>query len=194
MPLTDAKCRNAKGQAKPYKLSEGGGLHLLVSPDGSKYWRLGYQFHGKQRTLACGIYPSTPLAGANGAREQRDEAKRQLAAGIDPSVAKKERKRAAKVAASNSFEAVAGEWHDNWKSGRTPGYAEQVLRRLEADVFPVLGRRPITDIEPPQVLDVLCKVEARGTHETARRLKQVVGQVFALRSSRAAPSGIRPPT
>ena len=117
MPLTDVKCRNAKGKINPYKLSDGGGLHLLVNADGAKYWRLAYRWHGKQRTLALGVYPAVGLVEA---RAARDDAKRSLAANVDPSVVKRERKRAAKVAAGNTFEAVAREWHENWKGARTP--------------------------------------------------------------------------
>jgi integrase len=175
MPLTDVKCRNAKGQIKPYKLSDGGGLHLLVNADGAKYWRLAFRWHGKQRTLAFGVYPAVGLMEA---RAARDDAKRSLAANLDPSAVKRERMRAAKVATGNTFEAVAREWHDNWKDARTPYYAGQILRRLEADVFPAIGRRPIAELEPPELLDMLRKVEKRGVKETARRLKQLVGQVF----------------
>jgi integrase len=175
MPLTDTKCRNAKGQIKPRKLSDGGGLHLLVNPDGAKYWRLAFRWHGKQRTLALGVYPAVGLMKA---RAARDEAKRDLAANIDPSVLKRERKRAAQIATGNTFEAVAREWHENWKDARSPYYAAQILRRLEANAFPVIGRRPIAAIEPPELLDMLRKVEKRGVNETARRLKQLVGQIF----------------
>ncbi|WP_456654585.1 Arm DNA-binding domain-containing protein [Bradyrhizobium sp. JR3.5] len=129
MPLTDVKCRNAKGQFNPYKLSDGGGLHLLVNADGAKYWRLAYRWHGKQRTLALGVYPAVGLMEA---RAARDDAKRSLAANLDPSVVKRERIRAAKVATGNSFEAVAREWHDNWKDARTP-YA--LLRRPDSPAF-----------------------------------------------------------
>ena len=110
MPLTDTKCRNAKGQVKVCKLSDGGGLHLLVNPDGAKYWRLAYRWHGKQRTLAIGVYPTIGLMKA---RIARDEAKRNLAADIDPSLVKRERKRAAKIATDTTFEAVARAWHEN---------------------------------------------------------------------------------
>jgi integrase len=175
MPLTDVKCRNAKGQIKLYKLSDGGGLHLLVTADGAKYWRLAYRWHGKQRTLALGVYPAVGLAEA---RAARDDAKRSLAANVDPSTVKRERKRAAKVATGNTFEAVARDWHENWKGARSPYYAGQILRRLEADVFPTIGRRPIAELEPPELLDMLRKVEKRGVNETARRLKQLVGQIF----------------
>jgi integrase len=175
MPLTDVKCRNAKGQIKPCKLSDGGGLHLLVKADGAKYWRLAYRWHGKQRTLALGVYPAVGLMEA---RAARDDAKRTLAANVDPSAVKRERMHAAKVAIGNTFEVVAREWHDNWKDARTPYYAGQILRRLEADVFPAIGRRPIAELEPPELLDMLRKVEKRGVNETARRLKQLIGQIF----------------
>jgi integrase len=184
MPLTDLKCRNSKGQTKPYKLSDGGGLHLLVNPDGSRYWRLAYRWLGKQRTLALGTYP---IVGLMEARAGREEAKRNLANGIDPSAAKRESKRTAKIAAGNTFETVALEWHENWKGPRTPYYAGQVMRRLRADVFPAIGSRPIAELEAPELLDLLRKVEGRGAHETARRLKQLLGQVFrfAIATSRA---------
>jgi integrase len=184
MPLTDVKCRNAKGKIRPHKLSDGGGLHLLVNTDGAKYWRLAYRWHGKQRTLALGVYPTVGLMDA---RTARDDAKRSLAANVDPSQVKRERKRAAKVAAGNTFEAVAREWHQNWKGARTPYYAGQILRRLEADVFPTIGRRPIAELEPSELLDMLRKVEKRGVNETARRLKQLVSQIFrfAIVTSRA---------
>jgi integrase len=184
MQLTDVKCRTAKGQSNPRKLSDGGGLHLLVNADGAKYWRLAYRWHGKQRTLALGVYPAVGLMEA---RAARDDAKRSLATNVDPSQVKRERKRAARVATGNTFEAVAREWHENWKNARTPYYAGQILRRLEADAFPMIGRRPIAELEPPELLDMLRKVEKRGVNETARRLKQLVGQIFrfAIVTSRA---------
>ena len=148
---------------------------LLVNADGAKYWRLAYRWHGKQRTLALGVYPAVGLMDA---RAARDDAKRSLAANVDPSAVKRERKRAANVAIGNTFEAVAREWHENWKGGRTPYYAGQILRRLEADIFPTIGRRPIAELDPPELLDMLRKVEKRGVSETARRLKQLVGQIF----------------
>jgi integrase len=184
MPLTDVKCRNAKVKIKPHKLSDGGGLHLLVNADGAKYWRLAYRWHGKQRTLALGVYPAVGLVEA---RAARDDAKRSLAANVDPSAVKRERKREARVATGNTFEAVAREWHDNWKGARTRYYADQILRRLQADLFPAIGRRPIAELEPPELLDLLRKVEKRGANEMARRLKQLIGQIyrFAIVTGRA---------
>jgi integrase len=184
MALTDTKCRNARGQKKRQKLSDGGGLHLLVNSDGARYWRLAYRWLGKQRTLALGVYPAVGLAEA---RAARDAAKRDLAGGRDPSIVKREKKRDAKIAGSNTFEAVGREWHENWKCARTPYYAAQILRRLEADVFPVIGKRPIAELDTAELLDMLRRVEKRGVYETARRLKQLVSQIFrfAIVTSRA---------
>src|SRR3981081_4492981 len=156
MPLTDVKCRNAKGKINPYKRSDGGGLHLLVNADGAKYWRLAYRWHGKQRTLALGVYPAVGLMEA---RTARDDAKRSLAANVDPSQVKRERKRAATVATGNTIEAVGREGQHTLEDARSPHYAGQILRRLEADVFPTIGRRPIAELEPPELLDMLRKVE-----------------------------------
>lgn len=123
MPLTDIRVRNAKASATPYKLTDGNGMFLLVQPNGAKYWRLSYRFLGKQKLLALGVYPAVTLAAA---RKKRDEAGEQLAAGIDPGEAKKEAKRAAEIAATNSFEAVAREWYDSQRPGWSDGYAERV--------------------------------------------------------------------
>jgi integrase len=174
MPLTDTRCRTAKGESAPRKLADGGGLYLLITPEGAKYWRVAYRWRGKQRTLACGVYPAVTLADA---RRVRDETKCLLAEDVDPSAKKKERKRDALRAAANTFERLAREWHKKWEPGRSELYATQVLRRLEADAFPEIGHRPVAEIEPPEVLDMLRKVEARGAKETARRLKQLVGQI-----------------
>jgi hypothetical protein len=171
MPLTDVVCRKAKPKTRPSKLSDGGGLHLLVHPKGGRYWRVAYRFAGKQKTLALGAYPSVSLAEA---RTARDAAKRRLAAGIDPSQARKDEKRAAKLFAENTFEAVAREWHANQKDGWTSDYANHVLVRFEADVFPEIGSRPIAEIDAPELLDMLRKVERRGALEIAKRLSITV--------------------
>jgi integrase len=125
--------------------------------------------------LALGTYPAVGLIEA---RAGREDAKRSLASGIDPSAIKRERKRAAKIASGNTFQTVALEWHENWKGPRTSYYAGQILRRLQVDVFPAIGSRPIAELEAPELLDLLRKVERRGAHETARRLKQLLGQIF----------------
>ena len=184
MPLTDTRIRNAKSQPKTYKLSDGGGMYLLVTPDGGRYWRLDYRFAGKRRTLALGVYPVVTLANA---RKQRDEARRLLAQDTDPNTTKRTRKRAAKLARENTFESIAREWLANQRHRLAQRYSALILSRLEADVFPLIGSRPIAEIDAPELLDILRKVEKRGVIETARRLRQICGQVFryAVASGRA---------
>ena len=184
MPLTDTAIKNAKKREKPYKLSDGGGLHVLVGKDGSRYWRMAYRFHGKQKTLALGIYPAVPLADA---RAARDEAKKWLAKGLDPSQVRKEQKLAALAAAECIFGAVALEWCQSQKKAWTAGHAFRVEARLKADIFPDLGSRPIAEIDSPEVLAALRKVENRGALDTAKRLRQTVGQIFryAISTGRA---------
>jgi len=159
MPLSDVACRNARSTGKPVKISDGGGLHLLVQPSGRKLWRLAYRFAGKQKTLALGAYPAVSLSQA---RRGRDDAKDQLAHGVDPSAAKKEAKRAAKMEPAGSFESIAREWFVARRSSWTPGYADRLIRRLEADVFSALGPKPVNTIEPPELLEMVRTVEARG--------------------------------
>jgi integrase len=175
MAITDTTARNAKGQEKPYKLSDGGGLHLLVRPDGARYWRLAYRFADKQKTLALGVYPATSLAQA---RQAREEAKKQLAAGQDPGEAKKHAKRAAKLSSENSFSSVAREFVGKQGNRWTQRHSENYLRRLEVDIFPALGKRPITNIEAPELLDALRKTEARGAFDLTHRLLQRCSQIF----------------
>lgn len=175
MPLTDVLCRNVKPSEKPQKISDGGGLFLLVEPRGSKLWRLAYRYNGKQKTLSLGIYPAVSLKDA---RDHRDRAKELLARGIDPGEHKKQEKRKQRLEAGNTFETVAREWFDAQKSGWTTGYADRILRRLEADIFKIIGRRPINDIEPPELLDAIRQIERRNAIVLARRLLQVCGQIF----------------
>ena len=190
MRLTDTHIRNAKPKAKSYKLSDGGGMYLLIKPDGPRYWRLDYRFSGKRRTLALGVYPTTTLSNA---RTRREEARALLAQDTDPSVAKKATKRAAKHANETTFEVIAREWLHNQRKRLVPRYSAQILTRLEADIFPQIGRRPIADIDAPELLETLRKIEKRGALETARRLRQTCGQVFryAIVTGRAEhdPSG-----
>ena len=184
MRLTDMRVRNAKPRTKPYKLSDGGGMYLLVKPDGGRYWRLDYRFAGKRCTLSLGVYPTVTLSNA---RARREEARRLLAQNIDPSAAKKASKRSAKIASENTFEAIAREWIANQRDRLAVQYSTRLVARLEADIFPHIGSRPIAEIDAPELLDVLRKVEKRGVIETARRLRQVCGQVFryAIASGRA---------
>ncbi|MBS1596066.1 MAG: integrase arm-type DNA-binding domain-containing protein [Bacteroidetes bacterium] len=176
MKLNDKQCRNAKPTNQPYKLVDGDGLYLQVKPNGSKYWRLKYYYFKKEKLLALGVYPLVTLAQA---RYMREEAKRILAAGEDPSASKKEKKRKAIVAEKNTFRSVALEWHEKEKERWSLGYAKMVLRVLESDVFPNIGHRPIEKIDAPELLDdVLRKIEKRGSYYAAGRIKQLCGQIF----------------
>jgi len=184
MPLTDTRLRNAKPKDAAYKLSDGGGMYLLVTPDGARYWRLDYRFAGKRRTLALGVYPSVTLSDA---RTHRERARRLLAQDVDPSVEKKATKHAAKLASGNTFEAVAREWIANQRNRLSRRYRDLLLARLEADIFPQIGSRPIADINALELLDALRRVEQRGAIETALRLRQTCGQAFryAIATGRA---------
>nr|WP_057929031.1 integrase arm-type DNA-binding domain-containing protein [Burkholderia ambifaria] len=175
MPLTDKAIKNAKAGDKPVKLFDGGGMFLLVTPAGQRYWRLKYRVNGKEKLLALGVYPDVSLAVA---RKKRDEAREKLAAGIDPNEAKREVKRTARIAAASSFEAVAREWFDNQRAGWTETYAEKVIHSLEIDAFPKIGSRPIANIEAPEMLEIIRAIEARGVRETAKRLLQRSRAVF----------------
>lgn len=185
MTLTDTKCRNAKPTEKPRKLSDDGGLFLLIQPTGSKLWRQAYRFNGKQKLLSHGPYPTVTLQEA---RAKREAAKRLLSDGIDPGDDRKAMKRRAKIAADNTFEAMATEWFNARKDGWTPAYSERLWRRLQADIVPVIGARPVSEIEPPELLDAVRKVEKRGAVVLAARLLQICGQVFrfAVASGRAS--------
>ena len=198
MPLADTAIRNAKPRDKQYKMSDERGLYVLVTKTG-KYFRFDYRFLGKRKTLAIGVYPDVTLKAA---REKRDEARRQLAEGIDPSQYKKETRAMLMDQAANSFEAVAREWFTKNKHTWTHGHSRTIIRRLEFNVFPWLGKRPVASITPRELLTVLRRMEDRGALETAHRVKTICGQVFryAIATGRAErdPSpdlrGALPPT
>ena len=173
MPLTDAAVRSTKPQAKIVRLFDAGGLYLEVSPAGGKWWRWKYRFGGKEKRLALGVYPDVSLKAA---REKRDTFRKQIAAGIDPGLARKSEKLAR--AGAESFEAVAREWHGKFSPTWVSNHGDRILRRLERDLFPWLGSRPIADIKAPELLAVLRRIESRGAQETAHRAMQNCGQVF----------------
>jgi integrase len=173
--LTDIKVKSAKGKEKPYKLTDGQGLYLQVTPAGGKWWRFKYRFDGKEKLLSFGTYPEISLADA---REKRDAARKQVANGIDPSEVRKAEKKAVQAVTENGFEVVAREWHEKFKQRWTQIHADTTIRRLERDVFPWLGTRPIGEIKPPELLAVLRRIESRGAQETAHRVKTICGQVF----------------
>jgi integrase len=175
MSLTDLEIRAAKPGARLAKLSDGGGLQLWITPDGAKRWRLAYRFAGCQKLLAIGVYPAT---GLREAREAREEAKKLLARGQDPSLAKKLTKAAKAAASADTFEAIAAELLNK---KRREAKAERTIDKLEwllSLANPIFGARPITEITAPEVLAALRAVELRGRHETARRLRATIGAVF----------------
>lgn len=176
MKLTNKTCQNAKPKEKPYKLADGQGLYLHVQKDGTRYWRMKYYYLGKEKLLAFGVYPTVSLADA---RDKREAAKKLLASGQDPSEVKKGEKRLAIHKSKNTFEAVAREWHEKQKDKWTAHHALNLTRRMEIDIFPYIGSRPIADINPPELLeDVLRKIEKRGSLDVAQRVKQICGQIF----------------
>jgi len=167
--------RNAKPGDKAYKISDGHGLFLLVNIDGAKYWRLAYRFNDKQKTLALGVYPEISLEKA---REKRADARSHLDDGIDPGEVKKQKKLIAQEKAANTFEKVAREWHSNRLSAWTVGTAKDVLNRLEKDIFPHIGQLPIESITHQQIILALRRIEDRGAHEIARRIKAICANIF----------------
>lgn len=184
MKLNDIAVRKAKPELKPYRLADGGGMFLEVSPNGSKYWRMAYRFNGKQKLLALGVYPDISLADA---RQRRDDARKLLANDVDPGTVKQQTKRAGKENAANSFEAIAREWFAKNQHTWAESHAEKIISRLERDVFPWLGSKPIAEINAPEVLEVLHRIERRGTLDTAHRAKGNISQVmrYAIATGRA---------
>ncbi len=184
MPLSDAQIRNSKPADKPYKLTDGGGLFLLVNPGGSRLWRWKYRYGGKEKLLALGAYPAVPLVKA---RQKRDAARALVADGIDPSEQKRREEQEIRASATSTFRAIAEEYLEKLRrEERAAATLEKVGWLLEF-AYGRLGDRPITEISAADVLEVLRSVEARGTHETARRLRSTIGSVFryAIATARA---------
>lgn len=177
MALSDTRIKSAKPKDKPYKLSDGGWLYVLVQPNGSKHWRLGYRFAGKQKVLALGTYPDVTLAQA---RAKRDQARKLLEKETDPAIvlSKRAKKQRERSQVENSFEAVAREWHENQQGKWSGTHADRVIGSLEKEVFPELGKIPLQDITAPQVLAVLRKIERRDALELAARILQRCSSVF----------------
>ena len=174
MPLTDIKIKQAKPKGKPYKLADERGLYIEVAPSGGKWWRFKYRYEGKEKRISLGTYPDILLAVA---RVRRDEARKLVAQGVDPSENRKAVKLAKVDAANNCFEVVAREWHKKQLATWSPSHADKVIRRLERDVFPWIGAKPFSDIKAPELLKVLRRIENRAV-ETAHRALQNCGQVF----------------
>ncbi len=175
MALTDTAIRAAKPAEKPRKLYDEKGLFLIIAPSGGKWWRFKYTFDGKAKTISLGTYPDTSLALA---RDKRDKARQLLARDIDPGQHRKATKNARLALMADSFEAVAREWHTKRKHEWVESHAKTILSRLEKDVFPWLGSLPIAEIDTPEVLAVLHRIEERGALGTVRKVKQYCGRIF----------------
>ena len=176
-PLSDIQVKNAKPQEKEYKLMDGFGLFLLVTPTNGKLWRFDYRINDKRKTIAFGAYPALSLADA---RQRREDAKKLLANGVDPGEMKKALKATDKDIATNTFEAIARQWHLKFSSAGkwSTIHAADILHRLEKDIFPPLGSRPISEIKPKELLIVLERVVSRGALDSAHRLRHHCGMIF----------------
>ena len=172
--LTNTAVKNASFKEKAYKLSDAEGMYLHVQPSG-KYWRMDYRYAGKRKTLALGVYPSVTLKEA---RNRRESARKLLEMGTDPVSAKRRNKHALEEAVANNFELLGREWYEKQSSSWVPAHAKRILERLEKDVYPWLGKRPISDITSRDVLIVLQRIENRGAIETAHRVKGYISSIF----------------
>lgn len=175
MKLNDKACSTAKPKEKIYKLYDGGGLYLEVTPKGGKLWRLKYRYLNKEKKLSIGVYPTITLAEA---RNKREEAKRLLANGLDPSGVKQEVKQERMMVAANTFEVIALEWYALKTPEWSKSNADTVLKRLEKDVFPILGKYPIKIITHKMILDLANSIKERGAHELAKRVVQMCKNIF----------------
>ena len=173
--LTDTAIKKAQPRAKAYRLTDERGMHLLVQPNGSKLWQLRYRHGGKERTASLGQYPDISLKEA---RERRDATRKTIAQGIDPVAEKRAQREAAQATTHNTFEAVARQWWQQWHGARSARHAGYVWRRLEADVFPAIGERPINQVETRELVKMVKAVADRGALDIAKRCFETTGQIF----------------
>jgi integrase len=175
MALTDTEIRRSKPADAPYKLSDAHGLYLLVKPNGGRLWRWKYRVEGKEKLMALGTYPELSLADA---RERHAKARKQLANGIDPMAERMAEKTAVMVATEHTFEKIAELWQTHWKGNKSARHSETTRNRLKNNVYPVLGNRPIAEVEPMELVKLAKNIEARGASDMAKRILQIVGMVF----------------
>jgi integrase len=173
--LTNTAIHNAKPSTRPIKLFDERGLYLEISPAGGKWWRLKYRIGGKEKRLSLGVYPDVSLKDA---RDRRDEARKLLADGVDPSENRKAMKSAQADRTANSFEVIAREWFAKYSGSWAANHGDRILARLERDIFPWVGIRPIFDVTAPELLSVVRRIEERGALETAHRALSNCGQIF----------------
>lgn len=184
MPLNDMQIRRAKPAAKAYTLGDGQGLSLLIEPNGSKSWRFRYRFAGKPKMISLGVYPTITLADA---RSRRDDARKLVAEGKNPSEVRKEQKIALQTESESAFEKIATEWHQMKSAKWSAGYASDIMEAFQNDIFPYVGTRPVGEIKPLELLNVLRKIEKRGALEKMRKVRQRCSEVFryAIATGRA---------
>ena len=194
MGLADTGIKKAKPRQRPYSMSDGGGLYLWITPAGGKLWRWSYRYEGKEKLMSLGKYPDVSLAQA---RERHSEARKLLAEGVDPMAQRKAAKTAEKAAVENSFQSITAQWLEHWQDGKSPRHVDYVKRRMNADILPCLGARPIAEIEAPELVAMTMAIEQRGARDIAKRALETVGQVFRYSiahgySKRNPASEIRP--
>ncbi|MBI3376595.1 MAG: tyrosine-type recombinase/integrase [Betaproteobacteria bacterium] len=189
MPITDTKARIAKRKPQPYKIGDSDAMYLLVHPSGAKYWRLKYRHVGKEKVLALGVYPETTLRAA---RKKRDEARELLANGVDPGEHRKASKVLREGLAANTFEVVGREWYAKTAATLAESTKEKLMRRLEVDVFPLIGNRPISELVAADIIRVIERIEQRGAVDIARRMHNSMGRIFRYAVGRGLAS--RDPT
>ncbi len=175
MALTDTEIRKAKSDGKPYRMSDGGGLYLWVTPAGGKLWRWAYNFEGKEKLMSFGQYPDVPLALA---RDRHSEARKLRATGVDPMVQRKAVKTAVRVACENSFASVSALWLEHWQDGKSRRHVDSTTRRLHGNILPCLGSRPMAEIEAPEIVAMVRLIESRNARDIAKRAMQTTGQIF----------------
>ena len=175
MALTDIAIKSSKPRESAFKLSDGRGLQLHITPQGSRLWRWAYRHEGKQKLMALGVYPDVSLAQA---RDKADLARKLLATGVDPMATRKSEKIARRLAVEDTFAAVAKKWWESWKASRSDSHTVYVWRRLEADVFPAIGKRPVAEIEAPELVAMMKAIEKRGALDIAKRALQTCSQIF----------------
>lgn len=173
--LTDTAIKRLKPQAKPYRMTDGKGLYLWLTPAGGKLWRYKYRHAGLNKMMTFGAYPEVSLADA---RERHTAARKLLAAGVDPMAQRKAEKAAESNTDALSFHSIADLWHSEWKANKSAQHIGATYSRLEANVYPSLGGRPVAEIEAPDIVRMVKTIEARGVGDVAKRAMQTVGQIF----------------
>ena len=175
MALTDAAIRRAEPRDKAYRMVEGRGMYLWVTPSGGKLWRWAYVFEGKEKLMALGRYPDVSLAAA---REQHGAARKLLASRVDPMAERKAAKRAERIAEEHSFANVATQWLEHWQDDKSPRHVDATKRRIATNILPSLGARPISEIEAPELVAMVRLIDKRGARDIAKRAFETTGQVF----------------